>query len=209
MYCNVCGETQFKNFSNRVDVQCVSCNSLERHRILRRALLEHDFTKEIDSESILYICGDEDNPIRIDEFLNSRRDFNTQTSIYKFPFVVTSKIFEVIIFSNLINKLSVEWFIFLKWISTVLKTGGIVLFTANFSDSKNSDVNKNDLKVNILNLINLPFNVDYGPEVVINIIDFKFVCDLLSLSFEKLAMDNSSKLDIRAAGCDVYLIRKY
>lgn len=46
-HCNICGHTEFSDFSGRELVRCLNCNSLERHRLVRYVLETLDLLDEM------------------------------------------------------------------------------------------------------------------------------------------------------------------
>lgn len=57
--CNICGNSEFIDFNGRSQVQCVTCKSLERHRLVRWTLEELGYLKPEINRRMLHLAPEE------------------------------------------------------------------------------------------------------------------------------------------------------
>lgn len=57
--CNICGNSKFIDFNGRSQVQCVTCKSLERHRLVRWTLEELGYLKPEIKRRMLHLAPEE------------------------------------------------------------------------------------------------------------------------------------------------------
>lgn len=57
--CNICGNTEFIDFNGRLRIQCATCKSLERHRLIRWTLEALGYLKPEKSWRMLHLAPEE------------------------------------------------------------------------------------------------------------------------------------------------------